>query len=522
MDRLAKILGTNIKAVVFILMIFIGVCFVAAAPRAWFMNLIVEAGPYVDPRAYHDANGNYFGEGKTGAQNRDALQAAFDNAAALGSGGIPVKIPGGAYYITGTVATRGVPYCGAGREKTKFFPTTAATVFKHEGGEAWGFSINYTGTLGADPGAVAIQLHNVSQTHLSDITVWNCYRAFQLLTTYGTYGNIWHVWFESITVSGPYDYAHYIDSTSDSTTLHYSDCHVYGRDFLYGHTVGNDNLSKGWYTNNVTTVVHTNDSMDGGDGSSNGSVISFTNGHQLLVDTFQLEGFKQTAGGTSSSPIFFSGGAFFQNFFNTSYVVDVGVGKDAYLFRGGYPSTFLLGSYRELAPTVTSGTRKIGNVASCQSVIILPINGGVGTSLTTLGESMFNLPGDIDDAGNRTRLMSELYLPRWAREWGGHLKADNTTKVLINLPARSGWYGPSANLTVAGTHGAGDGFVDQLLVVSLPAGPAQVKAVASANTSACATRTYAISGDNVTLLMGNAGPWNVVVRGTLLYPYYMP
>ncbi len=493
-------------------------------------NDLITRGPWVDVRAY-----GTFSTSASGTVNMATLQAACDNATV--SNIKTVLIPTGNFNITGTLDTKGAPLIGYGSNMTNLFPTTSVPAIKMtlSQGVSGGFSVNYTnvGATNITSNAIGIQLWAVANARLYDIEVWRGYNGIEVKAGSG-YGYTWQLEIDHYISAYNKYWAVNIESSSDSTTVKISNSHVFAIAANDNAWSGGWTTYKGFYSTNLTTLVLSNCSMDGGDGSANGSVITFTSGHQLVIDTFHLESFTQTAGGTSSSPVYFSGGAFIQNFFTVSYNVAVGAGIDAYLFWGTYPSSVVLGSYSALSPGVTSGTAKIGNWVSCQSAVVLSMSGGVGTNPTTLDRSMFNMPANIDDASTKIRLMKDIYYQEWVREVGSHLKADNTAKTLINLPLSSTFYGgvdlygsynPSAELTVVGYGGispAAESFIDKLLVLSTYSAFSQVKVVSSDNTASASTRTYAISGDNVTLQLSGTTSYYTVTNGKLLYPYYMP
>ncbi len=452
--------------------------------------------------------------------------------------------PGTAYIVnlsaTGPIDTRNVVFRGSYATSTAFYPTTDTTLFdiRLNHGIVGNFSINYMAA--ATKTHPAIRLMSVSQCRFEHIVFLNCYRGMQVRSSYSgisraghgpdlTY--IWQVEFDHIIsqtdlaeVADP-SYMIDLDSSSDSTTLLFSNCHCYGNAADVGHPLGH---GYGWYFNNCSTVTMNNCSMDYG-ADVLGSVIYYANGQHININTFHLEAFKQITGGTSVSPFYLAGSINLQDLFTVSYRDSVGSGNTAYLIKTGYPSRILFGNYQALASTIdTLTTFKIGNFAASQSVVILPLTGGNGINAAkapcdTLWADKFLLANTSKDEAIRTRIMSDIYYQPWAREVGSYiLAADDTVQLLLRLPLVtriSGYFYPNGRISVAGSTGPLS-FTDELLITSQYNAFDQIKVVASDTTTGdtTSTRTYSFSGDSLMLKMSSR-TWRVACNGKLLYPH---
>ncbi|MCL5884447.1 MAG: hypothetical protein M1377_03735 [Deltaproteobacteria bacterium] len=448
---------------------------------------------------------DWFGAGgsKTAAENYTAIQAAFTAAAAAGSGGRSVYIPGDAYNIDvsgGPIDTLGVPFYGDGPERTKIFPDSSHPVFdldlRH--GHAGDLSINYVSAGAINANAIAFRIKSLNQCRIHNIVVWNGYRAFEVLSTYGAgYDKyLWQVHFDHVVTSGLTNYAFYFDSISNSTTLKWSNCHVGG---------GVAGTHKGWWINNVTGKKLSNCSMDYGDPDSDGSVISDTNAQSLEIDFFSLEKHTRTTGGDAVAP-FVLGAA--RNIIGvldlTEYTVDVGGGNRCHLLRSTGVSDLILGGIHDALPTVTSGTKYYGNLGAFSWVTVLSreLVRSDFYSTAAMGNLLFS---------------SELFIQPAVKRYYGvpvNVAGVATTILAVDLSG-DGIANESGYFLVRGWKGGGIGFTDLILLVSARGGASSIVAVSSNDVGAAAARTYSWddAGKNIKLLMA-ADTYEVSITGT--------
>jgi len=426
--------------------------------------------------------------GGVAATNTAALNRAFACAGASGSGGVTVHIPGGAYSTSATITTTS-PFYGDGPQRTKIFPDGQFAAFDVtlQHGVSGNLSIDFVNAGAATTAAIGMKLRSASQCRFESIIIWRGYQGIYVHSTFGD-GYIWMVDFDHVITSGLTDYAFYISSSSDSTTLAWHNCHVYGQ--------ATAPKGKGWYVANATSVVLSNSSMDYGDGAVDGSVMFFGNGHNLFIDTFHLESFTHLTGGLSSSPIVTGmSKSNIENIFYASFSTDVGAGNDGYRIRSAYPAHLDLGSVHDLAGGTVSGTRYEGYLESA--------NGGIVRQKTLLASS-FKLPEDTStvlftsNIFNKTDVQKQLV--------GAYVTVDTNATTILNVPAR-GNGNDSGLFWVHGENvGTGLGFVDLIAVVAARSGATVIGVISSQNSGATPARTYSWdnTGKNIKVLLASS------------------
>jgi len=456
-----------------------------------------------------------FSASATGAQNTAALQAACT---AGSTGSIQtVFIPSGNYNITGTINTYGCPLMGEGSDKTVLFPTTSAPAiivssFNH--GNFGGIGINFFNTSGSiTSSAVGIDLYGATQCTFNDVLVSFGYNAFRLLSTNGA-GTIFQVLFQNC-ISNYCKYeAFYFDSATNSTTVNFTNCHVYGIT-AYNPLANGWDYFRGWYLNNVSTSTFNNCSMDGGGGAGgDGTIIKINNYNYAVIDTFHSESYTQTTGGTSYSPFVFAGGGTvdFNNLYTVSYTCYVNSSTIAYIIRSSAYST-ILGSFQELAPIITSGTYL---PMYCSGSYIFVEDASIPTSKIYYPNST-----------NSTRVKqtsSMFYFPSVQQVTSGSINTSLTASnagytTILNVPPLSGITAQkNAGLyIVCGNNGSlGIGWTDLIVLVSAWSGTTATAVVSSNNSGAAPTRTYQYnsSTDSIQVITNSATAYNVVAYGT--------
>ena len=449
---------------------------------------------------------DWFGAGgsKTAAQNKTAIQAAFTAAAAAGSGGRAVYIPGDAYNVDvsgGPIDTLGVPFFGDGPQRTKLFPTTSHPMFdltlNH--GQGGDLSIDYSGAGAIDANAIAFRIKSLSQCKIRNIVVWNGYRAFEVLQTYGAgYDKyLWQVHFDHIITSGLANYAFYLDSIPNSTTLLWSNCHVGG---------GVAGTHKGWWLNNIVGKDLINCSQDYGDPNADGAVIYDGNAQSLNIGIFHLEKHKRMTGGDAVAPFVLAGA---RNTIGVIVLIQcetaVGAGVRAHLIRSiGASNELLLGAIVDYLPTVTSGTKYYGNLSAFGNVTV------VGRKLV---RSDFYTTGAV---GNLLFLSELFNQPAVKRYYGipTNVAGVATTILSVGLSG-DGIANESGYFLVQGWKGGGVGFTDLILLVSARDGVTTVVAVSSNNVGAAAARTYTWDNVNKSIKLAMAADaYSVSITGT--------
>lgn len=467
---------------------------------------VITKGPWVDVRAYGASTS------ATGATNLTAFQAAFDNAS---TGSIkPVVIPAGNYNLTGTVDTKGCPIIGAGSTKTVIFPTTSVpafrvTAFAH--GKISGVGVDFTNVTaaGITSSAVGFDLWSANQCIFEDCMVTRGYYGWRVLSTNGD-GYIWQVTFRNCISNYNKYQGWYIDSASNSTTLKWDGCHVYGIAALDNAWSGGWTTYRGWYLNNSTSNVFSNCSMDGGDGTANGSVIYVNNYFSVEIDTFHLETFTHSTGGTSSSPINFEAGYVnIGNLFLISYEIAVGGGNTGYAIRSAAYGT-VIGNVVESSTTSTSGTLKYMYSSGYPFTVTSPY----------MQRAKFVRPDDVNMS--RQKMMEDMFF--WPAVKNINSTADisvdnaSATDILTLTPLDPTTTNKNYGMfLVAGMNqSTGNGWTDLILVTSPRNGTTTVSAVGSDNSGSPPTRTYSYNTgtDSIALTTNSATAHVVTVYGT--------
>lgn len=475
-----------------------------------FYDAIIASGQYVDPRS------KGYAQGASAATNRVALQTAFDCAALLGSGGIPVLIPGAAVYIDNTVKTNGVPFWGAGPERTEIFPTGSFPAFEisQNSGYSGNLTVNYTAAGAIDNNAVGFLFRSVSQCQFAFMTVWNGYRHLQK-TDDGSSSAIWGVRFQNMISSGNKDWAFFLQNNGNApgTGIIFSNTHVYAQYTTPG--------GKGLYAENITDLtVPDKFSIDGGDNTTLGAWITFLNGYALNIKVLYSEGFTQAVGGTARAPIYHSGLLNLGVLYVQSLVTDVGAGNDAYYIYSTYPSGIILSAVETQAQYApVSGNRKIADVAGAQYGIVHASrwkkDHAVG--FTQITRDLFNF-GNVNPA--QFVFVADRFYDSNIRENFGQNQIDNTTKVILQLPLWSGAYGPGGIFTVIGTRGGSSTSFADVLLISGSNTVESIKVIATDNVGVVGARTYSWASDNLSMTIADAYTYYTRVHGTATYSFY--
>jgi len=462
---------------------------------------LITKGPWVDARAYGLSTSG------TAAANKTALQAAFDAAAAAGYA--PVFVPAGAYQINGTIDNKGCPFHGAGSERTKFYMNNAAPAFDittlgHTNIGDFSISFQPLGQAAIDANCIGLRIKKGDQGRIHNITVWRGYRFLSVVSGVGD-GYVWQLQFDHLISAYNKDWAFYIDSASSSTTLKFTDCHVYGMKGYDSFWPSDLKTFKGWYVFEATSVVLSNCSMDGGDGDVHGSVIYILSGYDLFIDTFHLEGFTHTTGGINHTPI--CSNMKHQNFnhiFLAGYVTDVGAGNIGYVIRGEYPGFTEIGSVSFLSPSTISGTRKIGYITYRGFIRDI-----------TLTSADF----DFQDESRRFLLTSNIPNVMTRNELTGLYVSVNTDPTtILNVPPRYATRDDSGVFVVHGENGSeGKGFTDIIVLIGAYNGTTLISVVHSGDSGAPPARTYSwdATGKNIQLKLASSSA-SVICAGTAL------
>jgi len=489
----------------FISLFILGTIFLSTVSRAEeFGNVtvlgdfITKQSPYIDARAYG------LSTSASAADNTTALQAAFDAGEAAGY--VEVRIPAGAYQINGTIDNQGCPFHGAGDEITTFYVNNAAPLFDittrgHT--EIGDFSISFSPLTktGVDSNCIGLRIKKADEGRIHNITFWRGYNAIKVQSGVGD-GYIWQVSFDHIFSSYNKDYAFVIDSVSDSTTIKFNNCHVYG---MAGYDPFWDasQTFKGWYIVNTTSAIFSNCSMDGGDGDIDGSVIYYTSGQNVFIDSFHLESFTHTTGGANHSPMVLRGKSnIVNNLVMISWTIDVGAGVNGTLIRTGFGTGgyFELGQVSEVATTVTTGNKIYADVTlSTDGALIKSKLLDKANFLYTTGTGKHIFLKDI--YGN-TEFFKQIGHTAYVT-----VATDATT--ILNVPQR----GNGNDSGLFWVHGenvsTGVGFMDLIALVAARNGFTLVKLVSSQESGSPPERTYSWdnTGKNIQVLLASGSSW---------------
>ena len=437
-------------------------------------------------------------ESASGAVNKTALDNAF---LAVSNTKRVVYAPSGNYSITGTVSATGT-MIGDGADRTKFFPTTSTPAFDVtlNYGRFGGITIDYTnvGYAAIDSGAVGIRLLQSNFVKIYDILVNRGYRAIQVLSSLGL-GYIWQTEFDNVIAAYNKDTAFYINSATDSTTLKFNCCHVFG-------ITGNDSFwpatqdFKGWYIENCTGVVFSNCSMDGGDGDVDGSVLNIVSGHNLFIDTFHLESFTHNTGGTACSPIVTGmTKSDIRAMIYVTYTTAVGLGNTAYQIRSDNPADLILGGIHNLGPINTSGTRKA-------------VYFGVGGFVQDLdiAQTDCGISGATTDVLFASNIFNEVDVQK--QLVGSYVTVSTTVVTILNVPARSNG-NDSGLFWVRGENASqGTGFFDLIAVNAAQNGLTIISYISSNTNGSVGARTYTWSATSIQAVLTSSST-NMIAGG---------